>query len=193
VVVLMGLSIKYLQVLKENVRLHKSEAYFYKVQHPEIYNIKEQTRMKQLLTLHLFEMASNVLCVDVGSGTGNICSHLKNLKKEVIACDLSKDMLKENKNAAHRIVCDAGNLPLKDHISNLTSTYSFFHHVPDASKVIREICRITKEKEAKLYFDHDNFTANASFSDKSKFDDPFILFDYLCWLITKPNMIKKFC
>jgi len=179
-----------LQVLIENINLHKSEAYFYQIQHPEIYNLKEQKRLRNMLSALTSDLQNDVLCVDIGGGVGNISNHLKRLKKEIVACDLSRDMLENNRTATHRIVCDAENLPLRDDVSSLTTTYSFFHHVPDYQRVINEICRIAKIKGSKIYFDHDNFADKKVF-DVEKLSDKRRLLSYLVWSLTSPRMLVK--
>jgi ubiquinone/menaquinone biosynthesis C-methylase UbiE len=177
-----------MDILLENIKLHRSEAYFYEILHPAIFNPREQTRIKKKLATLVNNMQNNALCVDVGSGTGNLCSHLNALKMETVACDLSKDMLKWNK-ANHRILCDASHLPIRDGVSNLTTTYSFFHHVPNASQVVCEICRIVTCKISTLYFDHDNF--NCRIVNKPKYGNPTTLVNYILWTIINPTYLRK--
>jgi ubiquinone/menaquinone biosynthesis C-methylase UbiE len=175
-------------ILLENIKLHRLEAYFYEIQHPEIYNLREQIRIRKKLATLAGSFPPKSLCVDVGSGKGNLCSHLNALDMETVACDLSKDMLKGNK-AKHRILCDATYLPIKDGVSSLTTTYSFFHHVPDASSVAFEIIRIAAPKSSKLYFDHDNFTCKIV--KKSKYGDPAKFVNYLIWVFFNPKYLKR--
>ncbi len=99
-------------------------------------------------------------------------------------------MLKYNKSATHRIICAASNLPIKNDVSNLTATSAFFHHVPNYVGIVREICRVTKNKQALLYFDCDDFTPAPS-QYHSKFENPSRLLSFFSFVLTKPIELRK--
>jgi ubiquinone/menaquinone biosynthesis C-methylase UbiE len=143
------------RILQENIKLHKSEAYFYEANHPEIFNVLEQSRLKTQIAI-LKNEASGGLCVDVGSGTGNLGRLLRSAGFSVVACDLSREMLEQN-DAEFRVRCEASTLPIRTQCASLVTGYSLFHHLPDVENALKEACRVAKEK-ALMYFDHDNFT-----------------------------------
>lgn len=152
-----AMSSKDFSIQKENIRLHKTQAAFYEVTHPEIFNIFEQRRLRGEIEIIAKDLhrKENVVCLDLGSGTGNIARHLQHLKLDVVACDLSIQMLKHNP-SKYKVCCDATQLPLKDKAFVLVTSFAFFHHIPHSLTTVKEICRVSKEN-SKLYFDHDPF------------------------------------
>lgn len=178
---------KHQAILEENIKLHKSEAYFYEIQHPGIYNVLEQWRIRKELTEVKNGFAiKNIVCLDVGSGTGNLIPHLTSMGFEVIACDLSIAMLKQN-GSEHKVLCEAGGLPFRKGICNLIVTYSVFHHLPTPYKTLAEFCRVCSIPSV-LYFDHDSFITER---DWSKRDKVLQFFSYTLWLLTKPRFLKR--
>ncbi len=173
------------QILNENIRLHKSQAYYYEVNHPEIFNILEQARIKKQV-MALKKDAGTGLCIDVGSGTGNLSRQLKAAGFEVVACDLSRDMLQQNR-AEFRVRCEASMLPIKTECASLVTGYSIFHHLPDSETALKEACRIAGKKGF-LYFDHDDFVQRGDKKSGTVTIKRVVL--ACCWLLENP---RYFC
>lgn len=176
----------YKKIIEENIKLHRSEAYFYEIQHQEIFNYFEQKRLRREMKSIVRELSlSSFFALDIGSGTGNISKHLSFFGVKTVACDLSEDMLKYNKNK-YKVVCDACHLPFKKGSFELVTTYSVFHHLPNLKKGLEEICRVAA-KHSILYFDHDPFIQKEI---KSK--EIFQHSGWVLWLLTKPGLWIRF-
>ncbi|MCL0092289.1 class I SAM-dependent methyltransferase [Dehalococcoidia bacterium] len=176
-------------VLQQNIELHKHKAYFYDAIHPEIFNIFEQRRLRRELRKLKGEVNPLLPVLDIGSGTGNLVHHLQHLGLNVVASDLSAEMLKENP-ARHKVVCDAGHLPFKDSCFGAITTYAVFHHLPEIRSALKEICRVAAGS-CILYFDHDPFVPT---TEKQKGRYPFTLVDlagWLIWLLLHPKYWKR--
>lgn len=134
----------YRKIVEENIKLHKSEAYFYEIQHPEIFNLLEQRRIRREIKKIQEDPSRDRLCLDLGSGTGNIARHLTSVGFETVACDLSSDMLKQNP-TPNKVLCESTFLPFKAESFDVIVAYSFFHHLPDLYKALTEICRVSSK------------------------------------------------
>ena len=88
---------------RQNIEYHRTEAHFYNATHPEIYNLAEQKRLSRQIHKLVAELAPSLPVLDLGSGTGNIAEKVQRRGVQVIACDISTDMLKENK-AKHKVI-----------------------------------------------------------------------------------------
>jgi len=174
----------FLAVTSENLKLHRTEAYYYEVQHPEIFNMKEQTRIRT--ELDNLKVQPGV-CLDIGSGTGNLVRHLNNIGLSTVACDLSRDMLKHNK-AMYKIVCEAGHLPFKDSLFKMVTTYSVFHHLPQPTRVLDEVCRVTTNNSV-LFFDHDFGPADKKLTKIRRSQT--YLPGYFAWLFVHPKSLLR--
>lgn len=149
-------------VVKENIRLHKKEAESYEKDKTEIYNEREQERIRSVLCKieeYLGTGDSELKALDLGCGTGNILKKLDPHFDEVIGIDLSDDMLSV---ASSNIEGDnpklvrgrIANLPFPDGCFDMVSAYSLLHHLPSFSKPISEISRVLKEGGI-IYIDHE--------------------------------------
>lgn len=180
----------YLKIVKENIKLYRLEAYFYEIRHPEIFNFFEQRRLKKEVDKikgdFLMVKKNNIVCLDVGSGTGNVARYLTSANFEVVGSDLSIDMLKQN-NSKHKVACESCYLPFKDNTFNIVTTYSVFHHLADSKKTLEEICRVSAEI-CTLYFDHDPFVKGK----KIEFIRSVGMLAYFVWLLTKPKFLIRF-
>jgi len=165
-------------VLQQNIELFKDLACFYDALHPENFNIFEQRRLRRELRKVKEESNPSLPVLDIGSGTGNLVHHLQHLGLNVVASDLSAEMLKENP-ARYKVLCDAAHLPFKDNCFGAITAYSVFHHLPDIRSALKEICRIAAGS-CILYFDHDPFVPT---TEKKKGRYHFTLVDFAGWLI----------
>ena len=91
------------RIREANVAVHRFEAKYYALIHPEIYNKYEQKRVNSALEMVDRLVAANTVhakkALDVGAGTGNLTCKLLRMGYEVTAIDLSAEMCKllENK------------------------------------------------------------------------------------------------
>lgn len=176
----------YKKIIEENVKLHRLEASFYEIQHQEIFNYFEQSRLRKEMKSIVQELSPGPsFALDIGSGTGNLTKHLNFFGVRTVTCDLSEDMLKYNRNK-YKVICDACYLPFKRGSFELVTTYSLFHHLPNVKKALEEICRVAT-KHPILYFDHDPFIQKEI---KSK--ELFQHIGWMLWLLTKPEFWIRF-
>lgn len=130
---------------KDNINRHQIEAEFYDATHPEIFNDYEFAKTKKMINYIAKKSKNKNLCIDVGAGTGFLTSFELPIYEEVIAADISKDMLKmlrrkfRNYKNLHLVVCDAENLPFKEKVADLISMSSALHHLPRPYTAIKEM------------------------------------------------------
>ena len=176
-------------VLEQNIRLHETEAYFYNATHPENFNVLEQSRLKRQVGKLATKVKPSLPVLDLASGTGNVSDHLQAAGLRPIACDLSLDMLKENR-TEYRVRCDVTRLPFRDGCFGAVTAYSVFHHLPDPAGAMREIGRVAAGK-CSLYFDHDHFLPQ---DGRRAGNYPFTVADlvgWVLWLALHPKYIKR--
>lgn len=134
--------INYQSIIAENIRLGRLQAYFYEEMYPQIFNIIEQRRLQRLIG-NLTKKVNNYLpALDIGCGTGNVTRHLQHCGLKVVACDISADMLKEDRYSEYKVICDACALPFKDETFIVATSYSLIQSLSDAKKGLYEICRV---------------------------------------------------
>jgi len=176
-------------VLEQNIRLHETEAYFYNATHPENFNVLEQGRLKRQVRRLANKVGPSLPVLDLASGTGNVSERLQADGLRTIACDLSLDMLKENR-AEYRVRCDVTRLPFRDASFGAVTAYSVFHHLPDPAGAMREVGRVAAAK-CSLYFDHDHFLPK---DGRGVGRYPFTGLDLVgwgLWLMTHPKYAKR--
>lgn len=147
-----------IEVKKANITCHSVEAGFYDRIHIEIFNEYEDRRIEHNLSLidQLIDLSARYICIDVGAGTGNLTRFELRRYEEVIATDISLDMLKEIRKNDHlnKVRCDAEHLPFREEVASLISMFSVLHHLHDPSSAIREMFRCLRKTGA-LYIDHE--------------------------------------
>jgi ubiquinone/menaquinone biosynthesis C-methylase UbiE len=158
------LSINSIETKKSNILLHDIEARFYERMRLEIFNEYEERRVARNLSLidQLFNDRMRVhpkLCIDVGTGTGNLSRFELCRYDRVVATDISANMCKTARakiesDAIDHVVCDAENLPFREEIASLISMFSVLHHLPAPLCAMREILRCL-EKGGLVYIDHE--------------------------------------
>jgi len=159
--------------IRANLELHRTQAQFYEVTLPYMFNLFEQRKLFKKLESLAVSVPKGSLALDLGSGTGNVASQLERLGLNVVAADLSKQMLAQNP-VGNRIVCDAHFVPLKEGKFAIITTNSFFHHVHSPETVLREILRVAAPT-CVLYFGCDHFLPSAEVSSP------------IHWLVTHPK------
>jgi 2-polyprenyl-3-methyl-5-hydroxy-6-metoxy-1,4-benzoquinol methylase len=79
-------------VFSENIKVHKAESQFYDKIHHEIFNPFERRRLTNEIQ-QLLPNGRGKLAMDFGCGTGNLTSILLKQGFDVVAADISPDML----------------------------------------------------------------------------------------------------
>lgn len=151
------------KVVKENIRLHEKAAENYEDKNPDIFNEREEKRVKSVLDEaqgHISTKSSESRALDVGCGTGNILRKLKSRFDRVVGVDVSDDMLSKAFPTAKRredvklVRGRVADLPFWDNYFDLVTAYSVFHHLPNFSEPLSEIARVLKGGGV-LYIDHE--------------------------------------
>jgi 2-polyprenyl-3-methyl-5-hydroxy-6-metoxy-1,4-benzoquinol methylase len=157
------------QTLKEeihqaNISVHRFEAKYYELLHPEVFSRIEQKRITSKLK-HANRLVEDnqKYALDVGAGTGNLTGKLLTMGYVVTAIDISAEMcaiLQQKychflENGQLVVI----NSPIEDlgfDIGNfdLITCYSVLHHLPDYQNGIRKLSGLLK-KGGVMYIDHE--------------------------------------
>jgi len=136
------------QVLR-NVAVHDRIARKYDARHGEIFNEREQSRLREALTAArnaVMTRTRGLRALDFGCGSGNLTSHLLALGLEVTACDVSRnflDLLNVRYPEAKTLLLNGADLfNVETRAFDLVATYSVLHHVPDYLSAVREMARV---------------------------------------------------
>ena len=155
------------RIREANVDVHRFEAKYYELIHPEIYSRFEQKRLNDTLkTVDKLVAADRVhtkKALDFGAGTGNLTCKLLQMGYEVTAVDISAEMCRILEKKCRRYLEDEQlvviNSPIED-VSfgrdefDLITCYSVLHHLPDYVDVIQRLCGLLK-KGGVMYLDHE--------------------------------------
>ncbi len=89
----------------------------------------------------------NGLFLDFGCGTGLASKVFERLGKQVVAFDISREMLRFAKKRCNvpLVLADGLNLPFRDKVFSTTCIIGVLHHILDLDKAFAEITRCTKE------------------------------------------------
>ena len=152
------------KIHEANVAVHRFEAKYYELLHPEVYSQQEQNRIRDTLSLVDDLKANNEKkALDFGSGTGNLTGKLLQMGYNVIAIDISAEMcaILKDKYAAWIKTgkLTVINLPIEDvdfdkDEFDLITCYSVLHHLPNYVDVIRRLSVFLK-KGGVMYVDHE--------------------------------------
>jgi ubiquinone/menaquinone biosynthesis C-methylase UbiE len=151
------------QIHQANVTVHRFEAKYYELLHPEVYSKQEQKRVTaQLKTIDKQIENNQKNALDVGAGTGNLTGKLLQMGYKVVAIDISAEMcviLKKKYAAYLPDKLTVINLPIED-LSfsegkfDLVTGYSVLHHLPDYLTAIQTLSTWLK-KGGVMYIDHE--------------------------------------
>jgi ubiquinone/menaquinone biosynthesis C-methylase UbiE len=151
------------QIHRANVTVHRFEAPYYELLHPEVYSRQEQKRIVAKLKAidqQIGDNQKNVL--DVGAGTGNLTGKLLQMGYNVVATDISPEMcaILKRKYGSYLpdkltiITSPIENLSFEAGKFDLITFYSVLHHLPDYSVTLRKLCSFLK-KGGIMYIDHE--------------------------------------
>ena len=146
-----------------NVKTHNRIVKKYERMHGEIYNDREQARLKSELKAALSNIRTlnpTKLALDFGCGAGNLSRHLSSLGCEVVASDVSQGFLDLVASRTYQTKIeviklnglDLSNIP--DASFDMVATYSVLHHVPDYLGILKEFMRVLKPGGV-VYIDHE--------------------------------------
>ncbi|MGE5533826.1 MAG: class I SAM-dependent methyltransferase [Bacillota bacterium] len=151
------------QIHQANVEVHRFEAPYYELLHPEVFSSQEQKRIitkLRAIDRQIVDNQRNVL--DVGAGTGNLTGKLLKMGYKVTATDISAEMcsiLKQKFTGYLPGKLTIINSPIED-LSfdqgkfDLITFYSVLHHLPDYLSTLHKICGFLR-KSGVMYIDHE--------------------------------------
>jgi ubiquinone/menaquinone biosynthesis C-methylase UbiE len=147
-----------------NVTVHRFEAKYYELLHPEVYSKQEQTRITSTLkTVDKLVSDNQKKALDFGAGTGNLTGKLLSLGYKVTAIDISSEMCAILKNRYKKYIEDKKliviNSPIEDESFgnaefDLITCYSVVHHLPDYADTLQRLFGFLK-KGGVMYIDHE--------------------------------------
>jgi ubiquinone/menaquinone biosynthesis C-methylase UbiE len=152
------------EIHEANIAVHRFEAKYYELIHPEVYSMQEQKRVNSTLKRVDKLIADNQKrALDFGAGTGNLTGKLLQMGYKVTAIDISAEMCrileKKYKNYLEAETLTVINSPIED-VSfdedgfDLITCYSVLHHLPDYVDAIRRLSVFLK-KGGVMYLDHE--------------------------------------
>ena len=151
------------QIHQANISVHRFEAKYYELLHPEVYSKKEQKRVTAKLKTIDKQIVNNQRnALDVGAGTGNLTGKLLRMGYNVTATDISPEMcqiLKKKYPPSSLSKLTLINSPIED-LSfssgkfDLITFYSVLHHLPDYITAILTLSTWLK-KGGIMYIDHE--------------------------------------
>lgn len=156
------------RILEANVAVHKSEAKYYELMHPEVYSKSEQERLSSTLKIVDKLVAADSVgekkALDFGAGTGNLTGKLLEMGYHVTALDISTEMCEIIKKKYNRYLefrkLVVINSPIEYASFNrgdfdLISCYSVLHHLPDYVGVVQRFSGFLR-KGGVMYLDHES-------------------------------------
>ncbi len=152
------------RIHEANVEVHRFEAGYYELLHPEVYGKREQRRIDCVLTMiDRLVTRNSKKALDFGAGTGNLTGKLLRMDYNVIATDISEEMcviLKKKFNVYLKTgKLSVFNSPIEDMSFDksefdLITGYSILHHLPDYAGTIHKLSGFLK-KGGVMYLDHE--------------------------------------
>ena len=147
-----------------NIAVHRFEAEYYELFHPEVYSNQEQIRIGSVLNLvHKLVVDNQQIALDFGAGTGNLTGKLLRLGYKVTAIDISAEMCaileRKYKPYLENRKLVVINSPIES-VSfskgefDLITCYSVLHHLPDYFETLHRLSVFLK-KGGVLYVDHE--------------------------------------
>lgn len=152
------------KIHEANIAVHRFEAKYYELLHPEVYGKQEQKRITAVLkTVDTLITDNRKRALDFGAGTGNLTSKLLSMGYHVTTVDISPEMCAILRK---RYAVYIGNKQLRvinSPIENVTfekgefdliACYSVLHHLPDYDSALQRLAAFLK-KGGVLYIDHE--------------------------------------
>jgi SAM-dependent methyltransferase len=151
--------------VERNVRAYRKAHRRYESAHGEIFNRREQARLRGSLqeavaAIRATPRGGAPRALDLGCGTGNLTAHMLDLGLEVVAADVSPDFLRlvERRfrgRPVETVLLNGIDLEgIRDHEFDLVAAYSVLHHIPNYLSMIAELHRVLRSGGI-LYLDHE--------------------------------------
>lgn len=149
--------------VRRNIAIHDRISRDYEKTHGEIFNDREQSRLRNMLGRAIAEIRTGsapIRALDMGCGSGNLTAHLLELGAEVTAADVSTGFLSlvEERFSGRPLKTHQLNgrdmSELADGSFDLVATYSVLHHIPDYLGACREMARLCR-KGGVIVIDHE--------------------------------------
>ncbi|MBP1950725.1 class I SAM-dependent methyltransferase [Virgibacillus litoralis] len=102
------------------------------------------------LMINWLQPKSTMKVLDIATGGGHVAKHLANHVKQVVATDITEDMLEntalylESHNNINYAVADAEDLPFEGENFDIVSCRIAAHHFPNPERFIAEVNRVLK-------------------------------------------------
>ena len=152
------------KVHEANIAVHRIEASYYELFHPEVYSRQEQKRIATFLKKVDYLVGKNQKkALDFGAGTGNLTGKLLAMDYQVTAVDISPEMCdilkKKYKSEIEAKKLVVVNSPIED-VSfgegefDLVACYSVLHHLPNYEDTLVRLCDYLK-KGGVMLLDHE--------------------------------------
>jgi ubiquinone/menaquinone biosynthesis C-methylase UbiE len=152
------------RIHEANVAVHRFEAQYYELLHPEVYGWQEQQRVAAVLKmLDKLVTSTKKRALDCGAGTGNLTGKLLHTGYEVVAVDISAEMC-AILSKKHKAYVEAGKLTVVNSAIeaasfnreefDLIACYSVLHHLPEYEDALRRLS-VFLRKGGVMYIDHE--------------------------------------
>ena len=152
------------KIHEANVAVHRFEAEYYELLHPEVYCKQEQRRINSVLKqVDKLITDNQKKALDFGAGTGNLTGKLLRMNYKVTAIDISAEMCrilkKKFKTYIEAKKLFVINSPIEDVSFNrnefdLITCYSVLHHLPAYVDAIQRLSTFLKNVGV-MYLDHE--------------------------------------
>ena len=141
-----------IEIKRANIRHHDVESTMFEDVHPEGSSIYEISNVEKNLKNIINENCEREVCLDVGCGTGFVTDFELPLYTQVVALDISTNMIRvireklSDSGCLNLVMGDAENLPFRQSFADLVSISSVLHHVPRPFQVISNVSRILRKR-----------------------------------------------
>ena len=152
------------KIHEANIAVHRYEAEYYELLHPEVYGRQEQQRITFTLNMVDNLIAGNRRrALDFGAGTGNLTGKLLKMGYTVTSVDISAEMCavlrKRYKASLKAQKLFVVNSSLEDAAFetdefDLITCYSVLHHLPDYEGALRRLFAFLR-KGGMMYIEHE--------------------------------------
>jgi ubiquinone/menaquinone biosynthesis C-methylase UbiE len=152
------------RIHEANIEVHRVEASYYELFHPEVYSKQEQKRITSMLK-KADDLVSNnqKKALDFGAGTGNLTGKLLAMDYAVTAVDISAEMCRALRRKYQKYIqtkqlevvnSPIENVDFENEKFDMVTCYSVLHHLPDYVESLQKLCGFTK-KGGIIYIDHE--------------------------------------
>jgi SAM-dependent methyltransferase len=130
------------RVKAANVDYHRKLADVYESLQPHF--TKENANRVRFILQDAANVAGHKRFLDIGCGTGFLSNIAKDIFDEVIAIDITRELLDKVPQAGNvqTMMVDCEQLPFESNSINVCGAYSLLHHLPALRPTLKEACRV---------------------------------------------------